>query len=221
MSPSSTETQVFVQLEPEKQQRILDAAIAEFSDKGYTNASMNIVVKAAGISKGALFKYFTSKSGLFVSVYKIALRLVKDYLRRVREESREEDFFLRLEKILLAGVKFIADYPGLARIYYHILYTGDAPHKNEILEELHAESVRFLRKLIEQGIEKGQLRADLNPDVCAFVLQCVLDRFIMAHRLEFMGKPLLLDDPDASRARIAEIIEMFKNGIGNRNQQDI
>ena len=68
----------------EKQERVLDAAIEEFSQKGYARASMNAVVERAGISKGALFNYFGSKSGLFAFVYRMALERIKGYLKAVR-----------------------------------------------------------------------------------------------------------------------------------------
>ena len=77
MGIESTETRMFLQLDTEKQQRVLEAAIDEFAERGYEKASMNTVVKKAGISKGALFKYFGNKSGLFAFVYRIALNHVK------------------------------------------------------------------------------------------------------------------------------------------------
>ena len=49
----------------EKQDRILNAAIKEFAQKGYDSASTNEIVKEAGISKGLLFHYFKIKSSYF------------------------------------------------------------------------------------------------------------------------------------------------------------
>lgn len=86
MEPSVT--RMFLNLESKKQQRIVEAAVDEFAGKGYARASMNVVVERAGISKGALFKYFQSKSGLFTFVYRMAFNQVKDYLRAVRAKTR-------------------------------------------------------------------------------------------------------------------------------------
>ena len=77
MGIQTTATEMFLKLDEEKRERVLSAAINEFADKNYNNASMNVVVKTAGISKGALFKYFRSKAGLFGFVYKMALGCVK------------------------------------------------------------------------------------------------------------------------------------------------
>ncbi len=48
-------TELFRSLRPEKQEKVFQAAVHEFAINGYRNASMNSVVKAAGISKGSLF----------------------------------------------------------------------------------------------------------------------------------------------------------------------
>ena len=58
-------TNQFLNLEAEKQNRIIQAAITEFAHNTYVNASTNRIVKACGISKGSLFKYFTDKEDLY------------------------------------------------------------------------------------------------------------------------------------------------------------
>jgi len=212
----STETKMFLQLARQKQKRILDAAITEFAEKSYDNASMNMVVERAEISKGALFKYFQTKSGLFAYVYRMALSRVKDYLRGVRDESRDAPFFQRLEMIMRAGIGFIQDHPRLARIYYRIVFTGDSPYKKEILAELREESLKFIQSFVEQGIERGELRSDLDPRIAAFVLESILDRFMQAHHVQFLDHSLNLYQASTveSERWIGEIIELFRKGMG-------
>lgn len=45
----------FINLEAEKRERIINAALKEFAQKGYDKASTNEIIKEAGISKGSLF----------------------------------------------------------------------------------------------------------------------------------------------------------------------
>ncbi|MEJ5376909.1 MAG: TetR/AcrR family transcriptional regulator [bacterium] len=219
--PLSCEPKAFLQLQPEKQKRVLEAAVKEFAEKGYGRASMNLVVERAGISKGALFKYFGSKGGLFAFVYRMALERIKGYLKAVRDQSRGEPFFSRLEKVMWAGVLFIQENPGLARIYQNILFTGDSPYKAGILEELQRESVEFIQGLIQDGIQRGDLRADLDPVSCAFVIQCVLDRFLQAHHLPFLGPGLGLHQAsqETSRQWIGRLLDLMENGMGSCRAQ--
>ena len=210
MGIQTTVTKMFLKLDEEKRERVLSAAINEFADKNYNNASMNVVVKAAGISKGALFKYFRSKAGLFGFVYKMALGRVKDYLRQVRDESEAEDFFTRLEKVMLAGLDFIHVHPGLAAIYYRIVFTGDSPYKREIVEEVHRESLAFIESLIQKGIERGELRSDLDPELAAFMVEAVVDRFVHAHHAQFRGQrgsENRLSDPNREVEGIMKILK--------------
>jgi len=206
---------MFLQLDEGKRERVLCAAINEFADKNYNNASMNVVVKSAGISKGALFKYFKSKAGLFAFVYKMALGRVKDYLKEVRDESEGEEFFTRLQKVMLAGLDFIEVHPGLAAIYYRIVFTGDSPYKREIVEEVHRESLEFIGSLIQKGIERGELRSDLDPGILAFLVEAVVDRFVHAHHEQFRSrrsKEVHSPSMDVKR-EIQGIMEILKSGM--------
>ena len=49
----------------EKTSRILNAALAVFSDAGYSDSSMDAIAEKAGVTKPTLYQYFNSKSGLF------------------------------------------------------------------------------------------------------------------------------------------------------------
>ena len=80
-------TEVFERLEEGKQKEVLDAAVAEFAAKGYSNASMNHLTKSAGISKGSIFQYFKSKGGLFDFVISSAENKVKQYLKAIIAET--------------------------------------------------------------------------------------------------------------------------------------
>ncbi len=58
----------FERLQDEKKQSILDAAAAHFADHGFEQASYNAIIKAAGLSKGAMYYYFADKDDLFRTV---------------------------------------------------------------------------------------------------------------------------------------------------------
>jgi len=205
----------FEKLEPELKDRILDAAVQEFFLNGYRSASMNRLVKLAGISKGAIFKYFGTKAGVFKYVYSEALTEVKNSLRKVRDETRGEPFFVRLEQVIRSWLDLTTRKPMYAAIYYRVVYTGDSPHSREMLGEIRDVSHRFLRSLIEDGIDRGDLRPNLDTDRASFVLQSVLDRFFQVHHLEMIPHLLKWDRQGnpTLEAWIEEIITIFRNGM--------
>ncbi len=51
----------------DREQQILDAAVAEFGERGYAHASMAAIAQRAGISKPLIYEYFGSKDGLYLA----------------------------------------------------------------------------------------------------------------------------------------------------------
>ncbi|MDR3983198.1 MAG: TetR/AcrR family transcriptional regulator [Dysosmobacter sp.] len=49
-------------------EKIHEAAMAEFLDKGFQGASLRKIVKNAGVTTGAFYGYFSSKEALFASI---------------------------------------------------------------------------------------------------------------------------------------------------------
>ena len=58
----------FGNLAENKRKSILEAASLEFFERGYGGASVNRIIEAAGISKGAMYYYFDDKEDLFFTV---------------------------------------------------------------------------------------------------------------------------------------------------------
>ena len=56
----------FFQLFPEKQKAVLTAALNEFGTHDFDDASLDRVVASAGISKGGLYEYISSKEELYL-----------------------------------------------------------------------------------------------------------------------------------------------------------
>lgn len=52
----------------EKQEKILEAALKLFAEKGYAAVSTNKVARAAGVSEGLIFRHFTNKEGLLEAI---------------------------------------------------------------------------------------------------------------------------------------------------------
>jgi Transcriptional regulator len=78
----------FMTMEEEKRERIINAALKEFS-KGYAVANIDVIVKEAGISKGLIFHYFGTKRGLFLFLLKYTLEIVNTEYTKGVSESRD------------------------------------------------------------------------------------------------------------------------------------
>ena len=205
----------FTKLPFDKKERILDAAIDEFSRCGYEKASINRMVGRLGIAKGSIFQYFGSKKNLYFHIFEYAVALVKRSLKRVKAGTEGEDFFIRLARSLQAGIYFIRRYPRIYQIYLKMLFQEDFPFRADLLKTIRLFSIDYLRPIIEEGVTAGQLREDLDPELAAFFLDAVLDRFLQAYCVAYMdsGLGLYQADEKVIEARIKDCIEMVRLGM--------
>ncbi len=80
----------FHNLSKKKQDKVINAALLEFINNGYHNASTNNIVNNAGISKGMLFYYFESKKKLFEYLIMYCIKIVEnDFLSKVNYQERD------------------------------------------------------------------------------------------------------------------------------------
>jgi len=212
-----TTSRTFRNLPPDKKERILEGALSEFADKGYGRASLNTIVARVGIAKGSIFQYFTDKSGLFRHVFDYAVDKVKDHLRKLRQESRGQDVFTRLHLSLLAGLDLLEEHPRLFRLYLHTLFESDIPFRTTLLQSVLAFGRDYILELLQEGQDQGQLDPELDLELAAFVVEAVLERYLVARALEHMDPGLGLHRAQRRRAQelAGQMVEILRRGLGS------
>jgi AcrR family transcriptional regulator len=205
----------FQHLPPDKQERILTAALEEFADKGYHQASLNKVVAQAGIAKGSIYQYFPNKEGLFAFLFQQALAMVRGTLTTVKEETLEEDLFARLEKSLQAGVRFLREHPRIYNFYLKIQYDKNVPFREEFLVAIRRYAAEYFGSLVRRAKARGELRPGVPEGAVLFLLDAVFDRFLQALALSALDVTLGLHQaPEAMvHRRIREIIDLLRDGL--------
>ncbi|NUP03097.1 MAG: TetR/AcrR family transcriptional regulator, partial [Nonomuraea sp.] len=66
-------------------QRLLGAATRLFAARGFESTSVQEIVVAAGVTKGAMYHYFDSKDDLLHEIYARLLRMQMDRLTRIAD----------------------------------------------------------------------------------------------------------------------------------------
>ena len=102
----------FLNLEVEKQHKIINSALKEFSINNYDTASTNKIIKDAKISKGILYHYFGSKKNLYLYLYEYVTTIFIDAINS-RLDLEEPDIFKRYEQIMKIKLELIKQYHTL------------------------------------------------------------------------------------------------------------
>ncbi len=212
------ETDAFKRIAEEKQERVFRAAANEFASNGYQKASMNSVVKEAGISKGSLFQYFPTKLDLFEKVVAVATHRAKGFLRETRNSTSGLSIDKRLGDLLKAGFDFIDKHPQLSRIYFGMLHSGSSPFGSTRLQVLHRQGIEFLTKILEEATENGELRDDLDLPRIAFLLNGVMQQLLHSYYTENLdsGLGLYRGEGDEIERWMQTAIDFIINGIINK-----
>ncbi|MGE7546700.1 TetR/AcrR family transcriptional regulator, partial [Sporosarcina newyorkensis] len=85
----------------DKKQRIVEAAIEQFTIKGVENTKISDIVKAAGIAQGTFYLYFSSKFSVMPDIAKFAVKEI------MKELNREVDLFEEFDKKIEHLVKAV------------------------------------------------------------------------------------------------------------------
>lgn len=88
----------------EARSRILQAALDEFSDKGYHASTIDSIAERAGIAKGTVYRYFNTKEGLFNALKEDT---IGEFVELARQDlSREVDVVKIIESIVKMYLSF-------------------------------------------------------------------------------------------------------------------
>jgi len=102
--------ETFQHLKEKKKRRIIDACISEFAEMGYDLSSTYRIIKKAGISKGGLYEYISTKEELFLFTVEYAYQALYEHIEQaIREETPLPPGDL-LDRINLASEKAISFY---------------------------------------------------------------------------------------------------------------
>ena len=167
----------------DKYQRILDAAVAVFAEKGFFTSRIADIADRADVADGTVYLYFKSKEEILHSIFDQNMadaiasgrRLIKA-LADPREKLRR---IARLHLERLGGDRDLA-------VVFQVELRGSTKFMEEFSAAGFAEYLDLLRKIIEEGQKSAVFRKDLNAKVVAKVLFGALDEmatnWIISHR---------------------------------------
>lgn len=200
-----------------KRDRIVDCAMRHFAEHGYQGARVDDVAGELGIAKGSIFQHFGSKAGLFFEVFKTAARSLPAWLE-APPEVVEQGFFASVRYWLEHTGHLVAEDWVPNRVALIGTYGTDLELKHEINRWLVSEDPYGTLEFVEFGIERGEVRDDIDLELIVSIVDWLAEGFQDAIVSQELDPGLFhrhkVDREERQRVRIEQFATVLESAIG-------
>ena len=171
-----------------RRRRILDAALAVFSRRGYRDASVDEIAAEAETSKGGVYFHFPGKQVIFRALLDLSARRLLD---RVEEAiARETEPVAKADAALLTVLRAFAEHRALARLFMVEALSAGGEFPQRLLE-IHAEFIAIIRRHLDDAVAQGAVAA-VDTAIASRAWFGALNEVILHWLIE--GEPERLED---------------------------
>lgn len=169
----------------EKRDRIIDAAVEVFADKGYRAARVSDIARKAGVADGTIYLYFKNKEDLLLVIFEEKMETLLDQLQAAL--AMESDPLARIRAYARHHFRSIEEHPALAQVFQ-----VELRQSHRFLREYRPEKLwRYLDvfgDLVREGQERGAIRAEVDPFLAQWAFFGALDeisiQWVLARKRE-------------------------------------
>jgi len=147
-----------------QKQKLMAAAFQLLNDKSYKSITIREIAELADTKSAMISYYFGNKSGLFVAMLKNEIKDMPQLLVAVKNADNPIKCFI--EQFLQLATKNSA----IIRFIHDEVLNQRSPLNDEFLNTMPKAISVFLPLLVEQEIQQGNFRRDLNAKYAAFTL---------------------------------------------------
>lgn len=187
--------------------RILDAATAEFSEKGLGGARVDTIAERSKSNKRMLYHYFGNKEDLFLAVMEQAYMEIRIHERDLNLDNLPPTEAVK--KLVGYTFNYFLEHPEFIRLLNtENLYGARHIKKSDTIRELHSPLVDQISQVLARGVEEKVFRDDVDP-VQFYISIASLGYFYLSNTStlgEIFGKDLR--KKSALKARMSHIEDM-------------
>lgn len=148
-------------------EKIIEESILLFERKGFSETSIQDIVEAIGVTKGTFYYYFSSKEQLLMDIH---LGYIDDLLERQavihKTAASNQQKLKQMVQLLIADIK---DHGPSGRVFFREM--RHLAEDNAGAVKAKREEFRInIESLLTEGIEEGEFRKDIKPDMAAFAV---------------------------------------------------
>ena len=183
-------------------QRLLAEATRLFAERGYDRTSVQEIVEAAGVTKGALYHYFGSKDDLLHEIYGRVLRLQMQRLEAIAGKEATpvaERLVEAAADVVVTSIGNLDD----TKIFFRSMHQL-SPEKQKAVRADRRRYHEKFRALVEEGQREGVFRQEVRPDL-------VVDFFFGA--VHHLGTWYREDGPLSAGQVAADFADMLLHSV--------
>ncbi len=187
-----------------KKEQVLLAAVEMFLDKDFYQVTIVEIAERAGVGKGTVYEYFSSKEDLFKESFSYC---AEAYLQSFKQHLTES---ASVKKTMYDIVKTHLELIKDNRKGLHLLF-NERPLSFQELQtwvlERRQELLQGITMLIGEGIKSNEIRPDIDVEMAG--------RLFLALNYVVMGGMVVLDNIEVDEKQIFTLLDIYWNGIGN------
>lgn len=196
----------FNNLGKEKQDRIITAAISEFSKRSFEEAKLSNIIKDSQIPRGSFYQYFTDKKDLYLHIFEIIKIKKLEYLKDFLPNEQEMPFLDLFGVLYKQGLKFAIDHPEFVEIYRTFISS-----KGVLYNELMGDGLKLARDYYIGYINADKAKGIIRDDVDAMILADLVINLTTNIAIdEFSSGDI---DYEKLLSRIDSLINIFRKGV--------
>ena len=189
---------------------LIDAAIKEFSERGYETASLNNILKEAQISKGTFYYHFTNKEDLYFYLIDILIEEKKKFFgTNFDPDIYQKNIFDLLKFLTHKGIQFAQNHPHITKFSASYIKERGNEIYEKALKKYNYQDNDFVNFIVENAYSRGELREDLSID---FIKNLI--GYMFTHIVEIAN---IVDIDDVHEAA-TNLIDFMKNGLAKREK---
>jgi AcrR family transcriptional regulator len=166
--------------EQQVRDRIIQAAVTVFSEKGYHRATISDVVHRSGLSVGAIYTHFKNKEELFLhSCDLISGQGLDEMAVRLAPLTSSADRLRAAVAYYVETIDEFEDAPGQVGLVRAWAEAGEEPGVREMLVRRRERLVGAAQLLIQEGISRGELPSSMDVDGIARGFMALLDGLLL------------------------------------------
>jgi AcrR family transcriptional regulator len=184
---------------------LLDAGARAFAERGYHQTPIDSVSELAGVAKGTIYNYFSSKQELLHALVEEACQLAADAAGAIPNTAPTR---ARLEAFVDANLTWARERQPLALLFARELLAGDAETK-ALIRRAAAPCVEKLAAILRDGIERGEIDPYAQPEALALTF------IALTNMLLLQSWEVQLEWPPAAQLPAAAA-GLFLHGVATR-----